>query len=75
MMKRFLIILTLLSFFLSAVPAEAQSRKGHMSQKERVQMNKKSQRWAKKRMKAAKGDLTNIKCTTRQSKKYARKTR
>ncbi|MEZ4800617.1 MAG: hypothetical protein R2809_12765 [Flavobacteriales bacterium] len=74
-MKRILIIFALLSFFLSAVPASAQTRKGHMTQKERVQMNKKSQRWAKKRMKAAKGDLTNVKCTTRQSRRYARKAR
>lgn len=72
-MKNLIVSLIVVLFAVATMPANAQTRKGRMTQTERSHMNKKSQRWAKKRMRAAKGDLTNVKCTTRQSRRYARK--
>ena len=70
-------ILLLLPLFLLVVPvdSQAQTRKGHMTSKERVKMNKKSSRWAKRRIRASKGDLTNIKCSPRQTRRAARRSR
>lgn len=74
-MKRRLILLLLPFFLLYSMPSEAQTRKGRMTSHERVKMNKKSSRWAKKRIKASKGDMTNIKCSPRQTRRAARKAR
>ncbi|MDZ4823362.1 MAG: hypothetical protein SH856_07870 [Flavobacteriales bacterium] len=37
------------------------------------QMNKKANRWGKKRMKAANYNLLNIKCDAKDSRKYAKR--
>ena len=74
-MKRPLIFLLFTLFIISTVPASAQTRQGHMTSSERVKMNKKSSRWAKRRIKASKGDMTNIKCSPRQTRKAARRAR
>jgi hypothetical protein len=36
------------------------------------QMNKKAGAWSKRRMKACRGDMANLKCNARQSRRYAR---
>ncbi len=35
-------------------------------------MNKKAGAWSKRRMKACRGDMANLKCNARQSRRYAR---
>jgi hypothetical protein len=74
MMKRGILLLFLGVFLLSFAPeTQAQTRKGQMTSKERQRTNRKASRWSKRRMKAAKYDMTNVKCNTRQSRRYARK--
>lgn len=70
-------ILLLLPLFLVLLPSEsqAQTRKGYMTSVERSKMNKKSSRWAKRRVRASKGDMTNIKCSPRQTRRAARRSR
>jgi hypothetical protein len=72
-MKKLIHIGILFIFLLSFLPTEAQTRAGQMSSKERARVTRKANRWSKRRMKAAKYDMTNVKCNVRQSRRYARK--
>ena len=71
-MYRFVLILALI-FAVGNV--SAQSAKGGFDYNSHAKMNKKAKRWGERRNKASKGDMTNLKCSPRQSRRYARKQR
>jgi hypothetical protein len=65
------LILMLLALFTSGA-TYAQSQRG-FDYKAHAQMNKKAGQWSKRRTKAAKGDMTNIKCSVRATRRATRK--
>jgi hypothetical protein len=69
-MKKSLIYI-LLALFTSGTTF-AQSQRG-FDYKAHAQMNKKAHKWGKRRTKAAKGDITNIKCSVRTTRRATRK--
>jgi hypothetical protein len=58
--------------FLIPFVAGAQSNKGFDYQAHR-KMNKKAARWGENRIKASKGDKTNLQCSVRKTRRHARK--
>ncbi len=74
-MKKFIqiILVVALSFSFSNVYSQT-SVKGY-DYKSHHRTNKKAQKWGNNRMKASDGDQTNLKCSVRKSRRYARKNR
>ncbi len=72
-MKKFLQIVLLSAFCLSFQLAIAQSSSKGYDYKGHQRTNAKAQKWGKHRMKASDGDQTNLKCSVRKSRRYARR--
>jgi hypothetical protein len=71
-MYRIALFLALIFF---AGNSYAQTAKRGFDYNSHAKMNKKAKRWGEKRNKATKGDMTNLKCSPRESRRYARKQR
>lgn len=61
-----------LIIFLVPFIAGAQSAKG-FDYRAHQKMNKKAARWGENRVKASKGDKTNLQCSVRKTRRHARK--
>ncbi|MFN0031552.1 MAG: hypothetical protein ACKVOR_05280 [Flavobacteriales bacterium] len=61
----------------NALPAEAQKFKEQkgFNYKAHQKKNEKSKKWAKRRVRAAKGDLVHVQCTPGQSRRHARRSK
>lgn len=72
-MKRILLIIALLAFFAPERGiAQSKSHAKGFDYSSHAKMNKKAQRWKKRRMKAADGNQINVQCSVRKSRKAAR---
>jgi hypothetical protein len=71
-MKRLLIFFLLAAI---ALVAPAQSAQRGFDYNGHAKMNKQAKRWGERRVKASRNDQTNLKCSPRESRKYARKQR
>jgi len=69
-MYKFVLILALI---FGAGQVNAQTAKKGFDYNSHAKMNKKAKRWGEKRNKASRGDMTNVKCSPRESRRYARK--
>jgi hypothetical protein len=74
-MKKFIIVLLSAILLLPSEASLAQSSPRGFDYQAHAAMNKKAGRWGKRRMKAAKGDVTNVRCSVRSSRRAARKSR
>lgn len=72
-MKTYMVLFLLVVFSIcQSAYASPQPPKKGFNYKAHKQMNQKANRWGVKRMKSAKFDMVNLKCTGKQSRKYAR---
>lgn len=65
-------VVFILAVLFSFGSMHAQSQRG-FDYKAHASMNKKAAKWGKRRTKAAKGDITNIKCSVRTTRRATRK--
>jgi hypothetical protein len=73
---RTIIKIFMFAFLLFAVePAIAQAPMKGFDYSAHQKLNKQAGRWGKRRVKASKGDHTNLKCSVKQTRRYARKSR
>lgn len=64
-----------LAAFLMLMPetSQAQTRGKGFDYKAHKSQNAKAQKWAKRRVKASKGDQTNVQCSPRTTRRHARR--
>jgi hypothetical protein len=73
-MKRLIMIIALLAIFTPHEGmAQSKSNSKGFDYSSHAKMNKKAQRWKKRRMKAADGDQLNVQCSVRKSRRAARR--
>ncbi len=73
-MKRLLLLVALIWMMLPQEgAAQRKTSGGGFDYASHAKMNKKAQRWKKRRMKAADGDQLNVQCSVRKSRKAARR--
>lgn len=71
-----MLMIVLLTFMLpTGTEAQTQKKGKGFDYKQHDHNNQKAKRWAKRRMKASDGDQVNLKCSARQSRRYARKSK